>query len=59
MLELAKHSWEGVVLGGSWVCHVAYIDQINYNNWRWWMSLSPSATMTCMNTSASKKSAYR
>jgi len=25
MLELAKYSWEGVVLGGSWVCHVVCI----------------------------------
>ena len=32
MLELAKLSWEGVILGGSWVCHVACINQINHNN---------------------------
>jgi len=38
MLELAKKSWEVMVLGSFWLCHVGCANQTNSNNWRWWKS---------------------
>ena len=60
MLELTKHSWEALasVTWGTLIKLTIKI-QINHKNWRWWKSLSTSATMTFINTSASKISAYK
>ena len=59
MLEFAKCILEGVVLGGSWSIMWRVLIKLTPLNWRWWMIISFSASVTGINTLLSKKFAWK
>ena len=59
MLEFAKCILEGVVLVGFWSIMWLVLIELTTLNWRWWMIISFSTSVTGINTLLSKKFTWK